>query len=148
MRILTAAALAGLAVIALSACQKTNPSAAGSQASAAGAPAGGSAAPAATGGDKYACTNSYGGKTITCAIYSDFGNPISLAGSKQACSATAIGMRATVGATCPSQDLIGCCTHKYANGAPTIEACSYKGSPLGGTPATCAQQSGVWSATP
>jgi hypothetical protein len=111
---------------------------------------------ASGGGDRYACVTAWNAKTVTCSIYSGFGSQISLAGSKQACASqtrqAADGtLAATVAASCPTEDLIGCCSHKNEGGAggPTEEACSYKG-PLAGTagPAGCAQTGGVWSATP
>jgi hypothetical protein len=137
--------LAVLGLICLAACNQAAPAAgAAASASTASTPAAGSS-DASGGADRYACVTAYEGKTILCSIYSDFGSAISLAGSKQAC--TAANMQ-TVAATCPSQDLIGCCTHRDA-GSPTNEDCSYKG-PMAGTagPAGCAQTGGVWSATP
>ena len=141
MRILL---MAGL--LCLAACGKSAQSSAG--ATAASTTPGAGPSDASGGGGKYACVMTYEGKTVTCTAYSDFGSEISLAGSKRACAAPNL---QTVAAACPSQDLIGCCTHKDAGGSggPTGEYCSYKG-PMAGTagPATCAQSGGAWSPTP
>ncbi|HXQ16020.1 MAG TPA: hypothetical protein VN814_15495 [Caulobacteraceae bacterium] len=145
MRVSLSAGLTVFAIICLAACHQAAPSSVGANASTSTAPTPAGGSGDTSGGGKYACVMAYEGKTVTCAIYSDFGSDISLAGSKRACASA---NQQTIAATCPSQDLIGCCTHKDP-GSPTNEDCSYKG-PLAGTagPASCAQTAGVWSATP
>ena|ERR1022692_4907332 len=148
MRVVLVAGLTAMALFSLTACGKPAPSSAGSAASVGPAsPPPPTSSDASAGGDKYACVLAWEGKTVSCTIYSDFANEISLAGSKEACvSQTLQSQTAVVAATCPTEGLIGCCTRA---GSPTSESCFYKG-PMSGTagPATCAQSAGVWSATP
>jgi hypothetical protein len=151
MRVSRSVGLAVFALICLAACNKAAPASAGSQAPNAPASSAPTSSDASDGGDKYACVTAWNAKIVTCSIYSAFGSPISLAGSKQACvsqtqKAADGEVAATIAASCPTEGLIGCCTR---TGSPTSESCFYKG-PMSGTagPATCAQSAGVWSAAP
>ena len=99
---------------------------------------------AASGEDaKFSCMSRDGGKVVNCIISSGYGNSASLEGAKAlGCSHPG----QTVGTTCPTKDLLGCCTTK-AYGR-VVENCVYKDGILTNTPADCAKSSGTWSAKP
>jgi hypothetical protein len=102
--------------------------------------AGGSSA-ASGEGEKFSCTLTFG-TVASCSIYSNYSNSVSAAGAQKACLAS----NQTVGTTCPTKDLLGCCTTKNAGGVVS-ENCFYKGG-FTNTQAGCTKSSGTWSANP
>jgi hypothetical protein len=80
---------------------------------------------------------------VSCSIYSNYANNAALETAKSFCSPT---WGKTVGSTCPTKDLLGCCTTKNGSGAVS-ENCFYKGG-FTNTSADCTKSSGTWSANP